>query len=93
VFALQAGQLAGPIESSRAFHIVRLETKDKEEVTSIADAQDAITEKIRDTRFKASLETYLQNLWNENYIHVFPKYGSSEWKPTDSLDSPPGGIP
>jgi parvulin-like peptidyl-prolyl isomerase len=93
VFALQPGQLAGPIESSRAFHIVRLETKDKEEVTSVADAQDAITEKIRDTRFKESLETYLQNLWNENYIHVFPKYGSSEWKPTDSLDSPPGGIP
>jgi parvulin-like peptidyl-prolyl isomerase len=92
VFALQPGQLAGPIESSRAFHVVRLETKEREEVTALADAQDSITEKIRDTRFKASLETYLENLWKENYIYVFPKFGTSEWKATDTMDSP-GGVP
>ena len=90
VFSLQPGQLAGPIESSRAFHIVRLETKEGEEVTPLSEAQDSITEKIRDSRFKESLETYLKGLWQENYIYVFPKFGSSEWKPTDTLEVEPG---
>jgi parvulin-like peptidyl-prolyl isomerase len=93
VFALQPGLLAGPIESSRAFHIVRLETKEGEEVTALAEAQDPITEKIRDSRFKESLEAYLERLWKENYIHVFPKFGSSEWKPTDTLEGAPGSGP
>jgi parvulin-like peptidyl-prolyl isomerase len=93
VFALKPGDLAGPIESIRAFHIVRLETKEGEQVTPITDARDTITEKIRDSRFKQNLQVYLENLWKENYIYVYPKYGSSEWKPMDSLDDEPGQGP
>jgi len=93
VFALKPGDLAGPIESVRAFHIVRLETKEGEQVTSITDARDTITEKIRDARFKENLQVYLEHLWKENYIYVFPKYGSSEWKPMDTLDTEPAQEP
>jgi parvulin-like peptidyl-prolyl isomerase len=93
VFSLEPSQLAGPIESSLAFHIVRLETKEAEQVTPLPEARDTITEKIRDSRFKDNLAVYLENLWKENYIYVFPKFGSSEWKPMDSLDAVPGGQP
>jgi peptidyl-prolyl cis-trans isomerase SurA len=93
VFALKPGELAGPIESVRAFHIVRLETKEGEQVTPLPDAKDTITEKIRDSRFKAALAVYLEALWKENYIYVYPKYGSSEWKPMDTLDAGPGEEP
>ena len=72
---------------------MRLETKEGEETTPLAEAQDAITEKIRDSRFKASLETYLEALWKENYVQVFPKFGSSEWKATDTLEGAPGSAP
>jgi parvulin-like peptidyl-prolyl isomerase len=88
VFSLKPGELAGPIESSRAFHVVRLETKQPEEVTPLADAKEAITEKVRDTRFKENLETYLEGLWKENYIYVFPRYGDSQFRPTE--DPVPG---
>ena len=93
VFTLEPGQMAGPIESVRAFHIVRLETKETEQVTPLPDARDAITDKIRDSRFKDNLGTYLENLWKENYIYVFPKFGTSEWKPMDNLDTVPGEQP
>jgi peptidyl-prolyl cis-trans isomerase SurA len=93
VFALKPGELAGPIETSRAFHIIRLETKEGEQVTPLPDAKDMITEKIRDARFKQALAVYLENLWKENYIYVYPKYGSSEWKPMDTLDASPGEGP
>ncbi|MCI0408260.1 MAG: peptidyl-prolyl cis-trans isomerase, partial [Acidobacteria bacterium] len=93
VFALKPGELAGPIETARAFHIIRLETKEGEQVTPLPDAKDTITEKIRDSRFKQNLAVYLEALWKENYIYVYPKYGSSEWKPMDTLETGPGEGP
>jgi parvulin-like peptidyl-prolyl isomerase len=92
LFNMKPGEMAGPIESSRAFHIVRLETVDAEQITPLPDARDSITEKIRDERFKDSLAIYLENLWKENYIYVYPKYGSSEWKPMDAIDTDAPGI-
>ena len=89
VFALKPGELAGPIETTRAFHIIRLETKEAEQVTPLPDAKDQITEKIRDSLFKQKLEVYLEGLWKENYIYVYPKYGSSEWKPITNIDGAP----
>ena len=91
VFSLKPGELAGPIESTRAFHVVRLETKEPEEVTPLADAKETITEKVRDARFKQNLETYLEGLWKENYIYVFPRYGDSDFRPTE--DPVPGVEP
>lgn len=85
VFSIKPGELAGPIESTRAFHIIRLETREPEEVTPLADAKESITEKVRDTRFKENLETYLEGLWKENYIYVFPRYGNSEFRPTTDI--------
>ena len=93
VFVLKPGEVAGPIESVRALHIVRLETREGELVTPLSEAKDTITEKIRDTRFKQNLEVYLETLWKENYIYVYPKYGSSEWKPADTLEAEPGETP
>jgi len=93
VFALKPGELAGPIDTGRAFHIIRLETKEGEQVTPLPDAKDMITDKIRDSRFKQALATYLETLWKENYIYVYPKYGSSEWKPMDAVDVAPGEGP
>ncbi len=80
-FALKPGQLAGPIESARAFHIVKLESRDPEQVTPLPEARDGIIEKIRDEKFDDKVEEYLKKLWTDNFIYIFPKYGSAEWQP------------
>jgi parvulin-like peptidyl-prolyl isomerase len=89
IFALKPGELAGPVESSRAFHLVRLETKEPEQVTPIEEAREGIIERVRDARFQERLEEYLHKLWTDNFIYVFPKYGTAEWKaPTNRTTIP-----
>ena len=89
-FALQPGQVAGPIESSRAFHLVKLESREAEEVTPLEKASDGITEHLRDGRFKEKVDAYLKKLWNDNFIYVYPKFGTSDWLPTGASEEVPG---
>ncbi len=89
-FALQPGQVAGPIESSRAFHLLKLESREPEEVTPLEKARDGITEKIRNEKFQEKIEAYLKKLWEDNFIYVFPKFGTSNWVPTGAGEKPFG---
>lgn len=82
VEGLKPGQTAGPIESAKAFHILKVESREPEQITPLADARDDITERIRDAKFQEQVDGYLQKLWTGNFIYVYPKYGSAEWKPT-----------
>lgn len=90
-FALQPGQIAGPIESSLAFHIFLLESREPEEVTPLEKARDGIIEKLRDQEYKEKIDAYLKKLWNDNFIYIFPKFGTSDWLPMGAGDNPLGG--
>ncbi len=85
VFSLQTGQVAGPVESARGLHILKLESREAEEVTPVSGARDTITEKIRDQKSQEKVEAYLQKLWADNFIYVFPKYGTADWKPVHAV--------
>ncbi len=67
------------------FEEVKLESREAEEVTPVSGARDTITEKIRDQKSQEKVEAYLQKLWADNFIYVFPKYGTAEWKPTHAV--------
>jgi len=89
-FALQVGQVAGPVESSRAFHLIKLESRDPEEVTPLEKARDGISEQLREARFREKIDAYLKKLWNDNFIYVYPKFGTSDWLPTGASEDVPG---
>ncbi len=80
-FALQPGQVAGPIESARAFHLLKLESREVEEVTPLFKARDEISNQIRETKYREKVDEYLKKLWNDNFIYVYPKFGTSDWLP------------
>jgi len=85
-FALQQGQVAGPVESSLAFHLVKLESRDPEEVTPLDKARDGISDQLREARFKEKIDAYLKKLWNDNFIYVYPKFGTSDWLPSGASE-------
>jgi len=93
VFTLPEGQIAGPIESTRALHFIRMETRVDKQVKALSEARREITENVRDSKFQDELEEYLENLWNDNYIYVYPNYGVVEWKPPASAGDGSGPIP
>lgn len=90
-FALQPGQVAGPVESSLAFHLVKMESRDAEEATPLDKAKEGISEQLREARFKEKIDDYLKKLWNENFIYVYPKFGTSDWLPAGASEEVLGG--
>jgi parvulin-like peptidyl-prolyl isomerase len=95
-FRLQPGQIAGPIESAHGYQIVKLESREPEEVTSLDKARDGIADHLRDAKFQEKADAYLRKLWSDNFIYVFPKFGSSEWLPVAAespLESAPKAEP
>jgi parvulin-like peptidyl-prolyl isomerase len=87
-FMLPVGQIAGPIESSHSFHIVKLESREPEEVTPPEKARDGITDKLREAKLKEKVDAYLKKLWADNFIYIYPKFGSSDWLPSGASDNP-----
>ena len=85
-FALKPGQVAGPIESSLAFHLVKMESRDAEEVIPLEKAKDGISEQLREAMFKEKIDAYLKKLWNDNFIYVYPKFGTSDWLPAGASE-------
>lgn len=85
-FALQPGEVAGPIESSLAFHLVKMESRDAEEVVSLEKAKDGISDQLREAMFKEKIDAYLKKLWNDNFIYVYPKFGTSDWLPAGASE-------
>jgi hypothetical protein len=69
---------------------VKLESREPEEVIPVEKASDGIAEHLRDGRFKEKVDAYLRKLWNDNFIYVYPKFGTSDWLPTGASDEVPG---
>ena len=90
-FALEPGQVAGPVESSLALHLVKMESRDAEEVTPLEKAGEGISEQLREARFREKIDAYLKKLWNDNFIYVYPKFGTSDWLPSGASESVLGG--
>jgi parvulin-like peptidyl-prolyl isomerase len=83
--------VAGPVESSLAFHLMKMESRDPEEVTPLDKASDGISEQLREARFKEKIDAYLKKLWSDNFIYVYPKFGTSDWLPAGASEEVLGG--
>jgi len=59
-------------------------------VTPLEKARDGISEQLREARFREKIDAYLKKLWNDNFIYVYPKFGTSDWLPTGASEDVPG---
>jgi len=87
-FSLEPGQLAGPIESARGFHLLKMEGREPEEVTPLEKAKDGIASRLREARFQEKIDEYLKKLWKDNFIYVYPRFGTSDWLPMGAGENP-----
>ena len=74
--ALKAGQISDPVDSGRAFHVLKLEARVETVTKSLADVKDDVYNGVREEKFRPRFDIYLRKLWKENYIEVAPKYES-----------------
>jgi parvulin-like peptidyl-prolyl isomerase len=74
--ALKTGQISDPVDSSRAFHILKLEARVEAVTKSLPEVKDEVYNAVREEKFRPRFDRYLKKLWKENYIEVTPKYES-----------------
>ncbi|HEV8199699.1 MAG TPA: peptidylprolyl isomerase [Candidatus Polarisedimenticolia bacterium] len=74
--ALKPGQISDPVDSGRAFHIVKLEARTEAITKTLPEVKDELYNAVREEKFRPRFDLYLKKLWKENYIEVAPKYES-----------------
>ena len=73
-FDLKPGEISDPIDTSRSFHILRLDASTQTIVKLLATVHDEVYAAVREEKFRPRFDKYLKKLWTENYIEVEPKY-------------------
>jgi parvulin-like peptidyl-prolyl isomerase len=71
---LKVGQVSDPVDSGRAFHILKLEARTEAVTQTLPDVKDDVYNAVREEKFRPRFDLYLKKLWKENYIEVAPKY-------------------
>jgi peptidyl-prolyl cis-trans isomerase SurA len=71
---LKVGQVSDPVDSGRAFHILKLEARTETIVKTLPEVKDELYNAVREEKFRPRFDLYLKKLWKENYIEVAPKY-------------------
>jgi parvulin-like peptidyl-prolyl isomerase len=91
---LGPGQVGGPIDTGRSFHIIRLEARAQKLTKPLEQVREEVYNSVREEKFRPRFQRYLKRLWKENYIEVAPKYESllvvSPLKPRPEAGAPPG---
>ena len=70
VFALQAGQLAGPVQSSLGYHIFKLVERKEVSVKPLADVRSVIQDILFKQKLKVRLDGWMQTLKKNAYISI-----------------------
>jgi parvulin-like peptidyl-prolyl isomerase len=78
---LEPGQISGPVATSKAVMLIKLEERKEAYVEPLADVRPKIDAALQRARFGDELQAYLKRLWAENHIKIAPKY--AERYPTD----------
>ncbi len=73
---LKPGQISDPVDSGRAFHILKLEARTETVTRTLPEVKDELYNAVREEKFRPRFDLYLKKLWKENYIEVAPKYES-----------------
>jgi peptidyl-prolyl cis-trans isomerase SurA len=73
-FALGLNQVSEPIDTGRSLHIIRPEARTPRIVKTIEEARDAITDTVRQQKFRPRYDRYLKKIWRESHVEVLPKY-------------------
>lgn len=75
-FALEVGEISEPIDTGRAFHIVRIEAKAPKVVKTVEEVHDNIYDALREQKFRPRYDNYLKRVWSDAHLDVSPKYES-----------------
>jgi peptidyl-prolyl cis-trans isomerase SurA len=73
---LKIGEISDPVDTGRALHVLKLETRTETAVKTLADVKDEVYNAVREEKFRPRFDNYLKKLWKENYVEVEPKYQS-----------------
>ncbi len=74
--ALEVGEISEPIDTGKAFHVVRLEAKAPRVVKSPGEVHDTIYDALREQKFRPRYDNYLKRVWSDAHVEVSPKYES-----------------
>jgi parvulin-like peptidyl-prolyl isomerase len=73
---VETGKTSDPIDTGRAFHVIRVESRTERVVKTMDEAREEAYKGVRDEKYKPRFDRYLKRLWKDNYIEVAPKYES-----------------
>jgi parvulin-like peptidyl-prolyl isomerase len=73
-FELPVGGVGEPISTSYGFHLIKVEERTETSVAALSEVTDQIEGTIRQQKYAADVEAYLQRLWKENQVVVSPRY-------------------
>jgi parvulin-like peptidyl-prolyl isomerase len=70
VFAMQPGDLAGPVRADRGFHVIKLVERKVKDAKPLADVQDDIRIQLRQKEMEKQTKTYLAELRKKTLVDV-----------------------
>jgi parvulin-like peptidyl-prolyl isomerase len=74
IFALKPGDVSDPIDTGKAFDLVKIEAKADATAKKLDEVKDDVYNAVREEKFRPRFDIYLKKLWKENYVEVVPKY-------------------
>lgn len=67
-FAMEVGEIKGPVETNFGFHIIYVYDREEEEVPSFEDVRDQIEEELYDDHYETQINVYFQKLYEESQV-------------------------
>jgi peptidyl-prolyl cis-trans isomerase SurA len=70
VFAMQPGELAGPVRADRGFHVIKLIERKNKDAKPLSEVQDDIRIQLRQKEMEKQTKTYLAELRKKTLVDV-----------------------
>jgi parvulin-like peptidyl-prolyl isomerase len=70
VFAMQPGEIAGPVRADRGFHVIKLVERKLKDAKPLAEVQDDIRIQLRQKEMEKQTKTYLAELRKKTLVDI-----------------------
>ena len=70
VFAMQVGEVRGPIRADRGFHVIKLVDKRAKDVKPLADVREEIRAQLRQKEMERQTKNYLAELRKRTLVDI-----------------------
>ncbi len=70
-FTLNPGEVSDPIKTRSGFHVIRVVSVNKTGRIPLSEVKEKITEKIKDSKYEASLIKYMEDLKKQCFVKIY----------------------